>query len=148
MANRWDCLTNSERFWSHVPQPRIEGACWEWDGAKSLGGYGMFIVHVPKRRCMNAHRFAYIDRFGDIPTTMHVDHVCRNRACVNPAHLRLLTNKNNVLFGTGPTAINARKTHCKYGHLLSGKNLYIRKNGYRNCKECRREASNRARKQT
>jgi hypothetical protein len=68
-----------------------------------------------------------------------LDHLCRNKACVNPAHLEPVTNRENVLRGVGLSAENARKTHCKRGHPLSGDNVVVSKGGRkRRCVACER----------
>ena len=76
---------------------------------------------------------------------MYLDHLCRNTICVNPDHLEIVTPRENVLRGFGPTAIKARQTHCKKVlHPLSGDNLYLKngKNGVeRHCRECERVRS-------
>ncbi len=76
---------------------------------------------------------------GPIPDGLYVDHLCRTPACINPAHMELVTNGENVLRGVCPAALNARKTHCKRGHPLDGANLRILVSGGRNCRECNRE---------
>jgi hypothetical protein len=74
---------------------------------------------------------------GPIPEGKQLDHLCRNRACINPEHLEPVTAKENILRGESFSAKNARKTHCIHGHELSGDNLRILKHG-RVCLECRR----------
>jgi len=74
---------------------------------------------------------------GPIPEGLVIDHLCRVRNCVNPAHMEPVTNTENVLRGTGPTAVNAQKTHCKHGHPLTPDNL-VKRTDRRECMECRR----------
>lgn len=120
------------RFLAKIaPQPN---GCWLWTGA-IRDGYGRFSV---ADRLVEAHRFAYEQWIGLLPDGVTVDHRCRNRACQNPDHLRALTNQENILLGVGPTAENARKTHCIRGHPLSGDNLLTRPNGWRTCRTCER----------
>lgn len=109
--------------------------CWSWTGRRHTGGYGQIKVFG---RLVLAHRLAYEAWVGPIPDGFDVDHTCLNRLCINPAHLEAVTRQENVLRGRGPTAVNARKTHCLRGHPLSGSNLYVY-NGRRQCKECQRQ---------
>ncbi len=88
---------------------------------------------------MKAHRWIYQYMVGEIPEGWTIDHLCRNTSCVNPDHLEAVTHKENVLRGFGPTALNARKTHCKNGHLLDGDNLKVEDYGSRRCKLCQEE---------
>lgn len=93
-------LTPSERFWAKADR---SGACWEWTATIHKTGYGSFRY---EGRIALAHRVAYELIKGPIPEGMQVDHTCRNRACVNPAHLRPVTNKQNqenVLGGRNPS---------------------------------------------
>ncbi len=110
----------------------LKNGCVEWQGAKDKGGYGRFMS-------LNAHVAAYVIANGDIPPKgLEIDHLCRNRACVNASHLEVVTRKVNVLRGVSPSAQNRRKRSCLRGHPLSGDNLYIRKDGTgRTCKKCR-----------
>ena len=78
-----------ERFWSHVDKT---GECWDWTASIRRNGYGQ--INVAGRN-MSAHRLAWEIANGPIPSGLLVDHICRNRACVNPAHLRLATKKQN-----------------------------------------------------
>ena len=71
-----------------------------------------------------------------IPDGKELDHLCRNRKCVNPKHLESVTHRENILRGETIMAENARKTHCWRGHPLSGKNLKLKPNGHRQCRAC------------
>lgn len=82
--------SDSERFWSKVNRA---GECWVWTGARNnTGGYGIF--RIGGRNAV-AHRVAYTWANGPIPEGYEVDHMCFNRGCVNPEHLRLLTHQQN-----------------------------------------------------
>ena len=114
--------------------------CWEWLGSKTADGY----AHIGGGReyggrvvkaVIVAWEFAHGKR---MPKGYEPDHLCRNRGCVRPSHVEAVTKKVNILRGVGPTAQNAKKTHCKRGHPLSGKNLFRHKDGRRECRECHR----------
>ncbi len=119
----------------------LDSGCWEWTSSKVQNGYGNIWVGDPDRRCAMAHRVAYELLVGPIPEGMTLDHLCRVRHCVNPAHLEPVTNRENLLRGEGFSAVNARKTHCKRGHEFNERNAYYRtkrRGGFeRDCKLCK-----------
>ena len=126
------------RFWQRVE--KTDG-CWNWKGFLRPDGYGIISIrHFTRHHILvRVHRVSYELIKGRIPEGMILDHLCRNRLCVNPDHLEPVTNKENLLRGETVYAINARKTHCPWGHPLSGDNLAeddLRK-GKRHCKICR-----------
>ncbi len=123
----------AERFFQYV-QPVTESGCWVWMGCASPKGYGKFNI---KNRSTMAHRISYEHFNGPIPQGLSIDHVCRVRCCVNPYHMHICTNQENVLSGTGHTAANARKTHCRKGHEFTRENTRYYNNG-RYCRECHR----------
>lgn len=125
--------TLTERFWAKVAKAGPY-ECWEWTG--STHPYGSISVDG---KTAYAHRVAYELAVGPIPEGLHIDHLCRNKGCVNPAHLEVVSPGENVLRGIGPTARAARKTHCVHGHPFSGENLYITREGTRGCRACKRE---------
>src|SRR3990170_12451 len=124
-----------QRFWNKVKQT---DTCWEWIAARFSDGYGMFQFYG---RATKAHRFAYELLVGPIPKGLVCHHLCRNRACVNPSHLIVTTNRENTLQGNGPTAIAARQTRCPQNHSYGGANLRITSNGARRCRTCARNES-------
>lgn len=111
--------------------------CIVWTGAQNSKGYGCFAIHGVSHL---AHRLAWEDAHGHIPDGMTVDHLCRVRSCVNVAHLELVASRENTR-----RAIALRVGEdCKRGHRIASEaDLYMRKNGIVECRECRRAAKSR-----
>lgn len=111
-------------------------SCWEWTSYVDKNGYGRFFINGKHQQ---AHRVSYEDKFGKIPEGLVINHLCRNRKCVNPKHLEVVTQKVNIQKGlTGfITGLRMRaKTHCPQNHEYSEKNTYISPNGKRRCRTC------------
>lgn len=134
---------------SNIPAKPGEGelkACMPWPGVVSVNGYGRIRVDG---KWVGIHRIMYEFFRGPIPSGMVIDHLCRNRSCVNPAHLEVVTAEENTLRGVSFSAANAKKSECVRGHPLSGENLRIRTSGRNGrtereclaCKKIRRERS-------
>src|SRR5690242_3990108 len=100
------------RFWSKVDK---SGFCWLWTASVDHDGYGRFVVDG---KTCKAHRIAYTLSIGPIPDGLTIDHLCRNKRCVNPAHLEAVSQKENNHRGTSPSALNIQKTHCIRGHAF------------------------------
>lgn len=111
--------------------------CWNYTRAKSIKGYGKLSAWG---KMYLAHRLSFIVFKGKIPKGKFLDHLCRNPSCINPDHLEVVSNRENILRGIGISAVNSRKTHCVNGHRLSGRNLYVKiingRKRQRVCKIC------------
>ena len=120
------------------------GDCWEFQRLDHAG-YGRFWING---RSVRAHRWCFEFMVGEIPPGLFLDHLCRNRSCVNPDHLEPVTPRINTLRGETVPAANLWKTHCWRGHPLSGDNLRRDPRGRRRCRACHRinAAAYRARK--
>lgn len=148
-------LTTADHFWAQVDR-RKPDECWPWTGYIRPSGYAAF-TYPPDGQ--HAYVYAYELHYGPVPDGHTVDHLCHttdctvpssecpHRACCNPAHLTATTSRENVLRGNGPTAENARKTHCKNGHPFDEANTSYCKNGSRRCKTCHRQETRRRRGQ-
>jgi hypothetical protein len=124
----------------------LESGCWEWRGARNPKGYGN--IRVDKiSPAKSAHRVAYIELVGPIPQHLEVDHLCRNRACINPVHLELVDHATNVRRGVQP-----RFPSCKSGHEFTEENTrwWGPDKRFRACRACAREFTrqHRSRKKT
>ena len=123
----FDC-TLPLRFWSKVYAH--ENGCWVWRGSIDSGGYGRVWGGGSRKdgtgRLVPAHRWSYEALVGIVPLGLQSDHLCRNRACVNPAHIEPVTNRENVLRGNtyASGAINRSKTHCPQDHPYNEANTY------------------------
>ena len=106
--------------------------CWGWRGGFNRYGY----AQISLNGTVLVHRFLYENLIGPIPKDKQLDHLCRNRGCINPSHLEIVSLKENVLRGEGISAQNARKTHCSRGHEFTEANTINRPSGARTCREC------------
>lgn len=113
-----------------------ESGCWVWRGSDRRG-YGNVWWKGSNRP---VHRVVWSLSGKTLPELPYVlDHLCRVRRCANPAHLRVLTNKMNILIGTGVAAVNSRKEQCLNGHPFSDENTSISPDAKRRCLSCHRE---------
>lgn len=118
-------LTVEQRFFAKVrkdgPVFKDRGPCWLWTGSV-WHSYGNFFWN---RKVHQAHRVSWVLAGRELPVKpLVLDHECRDQTCVNPDHLRVVTETVNALENNdSPFAKNARRTHCKHGHLLSGPNV-------------------------
>ncbi len=129
-----------ERFWAKVD---TSGDCWEWRASKR-NGYGIFFI-PGARSPQRAHRIAYELLASPIPEGMQLDHLCRNRSCVKPNHLEVVTPSENL--HRSPIvqfAVNQNKTHCPHGHAYGTTNTR-HYHGRRFCRACQAIARDRAR---
>ena len=118
-----------QRFWGKVNKTET---CWLWTGAITAAGYGELKINgLP----IYAHRLSYEQFRGSIPEGLQLDHLCRQRQCVKPEHLEIVTLRENVIRGQG-IATRANLTHCIHGHPFDLFNTYFRENGTRACRSC------------
>jgi hypothetical protein len=114
---------------------RLPNGCLQWtDHLSKRTGYGLFSLLIDGRNIQRLpHRVAYERWKGPIPPGMDVDHLCRNRGCVEPDHLEAVTHLENVRRGNAPSTIASREGLCKFGHPLTQAKTQKR------CLQCRRE---------
>lgn len=121
-------LTTLDRFMDKFVM--LPDGCWEWKAALMFG-YGIFCV---KNGGTRAHRYSYELFKSEIPKGLQIDHLCRNKACINPEHLEAVTGRENT------QRHHNLRTHCKNGHEVNQKNTYFApyKHGFqRICRPCR-----------
>lgn len=117
-----------------------DSGCIEWIAGTHGVGYGLFYAgrtSTAQTGRTAAHRWSYEYHVGPIPDGLEIDHLCRNRLCVNPEHLEPVTRQENLRRSHG----NHAKTHCPSGHPYAGHNLYVSPKGSRFCRECRNRHS-------
>lgn len=116
-----------------VRSTEFTDSCWLWRGGLRYDGYAQISVSPGKIR--RVHRVAYELLRGPIPAGLVLDHLCRVPACWNPDHLEPVTDRVNLLRGTGWSARNASRTHCPTGHEYTEQNTYVWR-GRRRCRPC------------
>jgi hypothetical protein len=142
-----DPLTDSQEvnFWAKVDPA---GACWEWGAQKTYDGYGLFNVNRTGKKRL-AHRISYTLLVGVIPEGLELDHLCRNRGCVNPDHLEPVTRAENQRRVPEHLRKHSRRPswayesgknvtgYCKHGHEYTEENTYYYKDGRTDCRTCK-----------
>lgn len=111
----------------------LSNGCLQFTGSKSIWGYGQIGVG---RKTSHAHRVIYEELVGPVPKHLVMDHLCRNRLCVNIYHLEVVTCRENLMRGEATWAArNAKKKVCIRGHEFD----YVDSKGKRVCKTCKKE---------
>jgi hypothetical protein len=133
-----------ERFNSKVSEST---QCWTWSGSHfSATGYALFNMKASDGvwRPTVAHRVSYQIHKGPIPEGLVIDHLCRNRWCVNPDHLEAVTKYENDMRGESPMAKQRRQTQCIHGHAFTPDNTYVKpRTNKRECRQCMRDRDKR-----
>lgn len=135
--NQTEAKTGTNRLWEKSIYNAQTG-CWIWQGAMNSEGYGQIRV---EGKTLYAHRVAYESFYGPIPTDLIIDHLCRNRACINPWHMELVTNLENIQRGEAGLWFGQKqrmKPFCPNGHQYDEENTYFRPGGGRSCRACHR----------
>lgn len=122
---------SNEHFYNGSP-------CWDWQKSLNSDGYGQMQIDFFRAK---AHQWMYSLFVENVPKGKEVDHLCKRRNCVNPAHLEAVTHRENVLRGSSPSARDAAKTHCSNGHLLTVCTVRPSMAGVRWCEPCTRQRS-------
>ncbi len=131
-----------DRFYDKVHMEPNSG-CWLWAAHLNGNGYGTFAGYSGRTEL--AHRVSYQMHIDEIPDGLQLDHLCRVKCCVNPAHLEPVTNRENAIRGDGGKKQKA-KTHCPRGHEYIRENTYVSKKNKRHCRMCTNERDRKKRR--
>ena len=131
-------MNDIKRFWEKVEKT---DDCWNWKAYVKPNGYGTFGIGGRKNhKTVYAHRYSFELLKGPIKEGLEIDHLCKNRKCVNPKHLEQVTSRENLSRSNCLTSIQAKMISCIHGHLFDEKNTrsYLDKKGslHRVCRKC------------